>query len=257
MFRLFFIALMMCSFLVSCAGTKRTEEENAIKADLNLQIAMSYIKSGNYPLALKQLLIAEELNPKSEVVQVHLGFVYYLRESYELAEKHYQKALRLKPDFSEAKNLMARMYIDTNRYNQAEELLQQIIQDLTYQDFPKAYGHYGLLEFKRKKYSAAVPHLKKSLERDRENCETNVLLGRSYLEMDQLALAVPQLDKSIPFCMSLESDEAHYYSAIALYRAGQKSKSRFRFEELTKLFSNGKHYEKAQKMLEIIRKDSP
>lgn len=241
---------------MACAGSKRAQEESAVKADLNLQIAMSYMKSGNYPMALKQLLAAEEHNPRSEAVHIHLGFVYYARESYELAEKHYLKAIQLKKDYSEAKNLLARLYIETSQYQRAEELLQEILQDLTYEDFPRAHAHYGLLEFRRKKYTAAIPHLKKSLERDRESCDSNVLLGRSYLELNELTLAVPQLDKSIPFCQSLESDEAHYYSAIALYRAGQKSKARFRFEELTKLFPNGKNHEKSQKMLDLLKRET-
>lgn len=254
----FFSALLSVSVLViGLTGCISSGQKSNDAADLHLQIAMSHIKNGNYPLALKELLIAEEQDPKNARVQANLGLVYFLRERYDLSEKHYKKSLELDPAYTEAKNSLARSYIEIDKLNEAEPLLKEVLADLTYVGFPQAHANYGLLEFKRQNYSKAATHFRKSLQQDRENCYTQVYLGRSYLELNNLTLALPQLEKAVPFCREIEADEAHYYSAIALYRDNQKLKSRYRFEELTKLFPSGRHFEKAQKMLALIKKESP
>ena len=248
------VVLIFVLNLFSCA-TKNSAEKNET-ADLHLQIANEFLKKENYPLALKELLIAEDLSPSNPAVQANLGLVYFMRERYELAEKHYKKAISLKPDFTDAKNNLSRAYIEIGQYKLGEALLKNVLADLTYTDFPKAYANYGVLEFKRKNYTESITYFKKSLERDRENCFTQVFLGRSYLELKDVGIAVLQLDRAIPFCQQIDSDEAHYYSAIALYRDNQKDKAKFRFEELVRLFPSGYNIEKAQKMLELLKKDS-
>lgn len=244
--------LLTILIFVGCATSSPPEQSD--KAVLHLQIGNDYLKKENYPLALKELLIAEDLSPANPYIQANLGMVYFMRERYELAEKHYRKSISLKPDFTDAKNNLSRAFIEIGQYRQAEVLLKEVLADLTYVDFPKAYANYGVLEFKRKNYSSAITYFKKSLERDRENCFTQVFHGRSYLELKEIPFAVLQLEKAIPFCSQIESDEAHFYSAIALYRNNQKDKARIRFEELIRLYPSGYNIEKAQKMLELLKK---
>lgn len=240
-------------FFVGCATN--TDAEKSETAGLHLQIATEYIRNENYPLALKELMLAEELDPRNPAVQANLGLVYFMRERYALSEKHYKKAIAIKPDFTDAKNNLGRVYVEIGNYAQAEILLKEVLADLTYVDFSKAQANYGILEFKRQRHASAIVYLKRALERDRESCYTRVYLGRSYLELKEIDMASSQLDKAVPFCQQIASDEAHFYSAIALYRKNEKEKAKFRFEELIRLFPSGYNVEKAQKMLELVKKD--
>ena len=250
---LFRFVLILLGFLTVC-GCCTTSLEKREAAELHLQIATSHLKSENYPMALKELLIAEDLDSGNAETQAQLGLVYFLRERYELSEKHYRRALSLKPDFTDAKNNLARSYIELGQYKKAEAVLKDVLNDLTYNDFPRALANYGVLEFKRQNYPKAVEYFKKSLERDRENCYTQVFLGRSYLEMNELADAVKQLDRAVGFCLPIDNDEAHYFSAIAYFRDKQKEQARLRFEELIKLFPNGPNADKSRKVLDMINK---
>lgn len=247
---------MSLALVLINSGCTTTRENQKETAALHLQIATAHIKSQNYPMALKELLQAEQNDPTNPIVQANLGLVYFMRERYELSEKHYKNAIQLQPNFTEAKNNLARSYIELGKYSLAEPILKDVLSDLTYVNYLSAHGNYGLLEFRRQNYPQAIFHFRKILEKDRENCFSQVYLGRSYLEQKNLPMAVTQLERSIPFCSQTESDEAHYYSAIALYRDGQKIKARYRFEELIKLFPNGANYEKAQKMLAIVKKET-
>ena len=224
------------------------------RANNRVEVADAMIRAQNYPGALKELMTAESEDPKNASVQDSLGRVYFAREKYELSEKHFLKALQLQPNFTQARNNLARAYIETDRYTRAEELLKVAVEDLTFSDYQITYANFGILEFKRNNFPKAIMYLKKSLEKDRENCETQVYLGRSILESGDLEGAVTQLDRSVSFCSQADSDSGHYYSAIALYRAGQIDKAQLRFEELLSLFPNGPSHEKAQKMIDIIKK---
>ncbi len=247
---LLFVALS--TFFSACATGTRPEYRDT--AELHMQIAISHIQKDNLPLALKELLIAEDLDPRNPVIHSNLGLVYFLRERFELSERHYLQAISYQPDYTEAKNNLARVYIENGQFKKAEPYLREALEDLTYPEYAAIYANYGILEFKRKKYQSAKSFLKKSLESDRENCVTHVYLGRSFLELKELSPATDQLEKAISFCRPVGFDEAHYYAAVAFYRNNQRDRAMVRFEELIKIFPNGPHFEKAKQMLAIIKK---
>jgi Tfp pilus assembly protein PilF len=249
-----FFALAVCIFVLSSCATTHTDSE---RAKNRLDLAIALMKGESYPAALKELLTAEDEDPSNPFVQDALGVVYFKREKFELSEKHFLKALSLKPDYTQARNDLARSYIESGRYTKAEELLKKSLEDLTYLNYPQTYAYLGILEFKKNNFAKAIPYLKKSLEKDRENCETQVYLGRSYLESNDIESAITQLDHAIGFCTQAESDLGHYYSAIALYRGQQPDKAQTRFEDLIQLFPNGPNREKAEKMISIIKKGNP
>lgn len=246
------VLLLYALVLAGCATITSAESDET--ARLHMQIAVENIKNENYPVALKELLIAEKYSPNNPYVQANLGLVYFMREKYELAEKHYLKSISIKSDFTESKNNLARAYIEIGQYTKAKNLLDEVLADLTYSNYSKAQANYGILQFKLKNYPIAITYLKKSLEFDRNNCFTHVYLGRTYLEAQDTKVAIAQLDKAISFCEQINADEAHYYSAIAYYRDNQKEKAKFRFSELLRIYPNGAHSEKARKMLELIKK---
>jgi len=254
---LLFAVKIACLPLIMLANIScSTAPEKANKANTRLEIATGLMKNENYPAALRELLQAEEEDPENPGVQSALGAVYFHREKFELSEKHFLKALKLKPGYTQARNDLARAYIETGRYARAEELLKVAIEDLTYSNYHQTYANLGILEFKKNNFTKAIPYLKKSLEKDRENCETQVYLGRSFLESGDLQSAIAQLDRSVSFCSQADSDMGHYYSAIALYRGQYVDKALIRFEELVTLFPEGKNREKAEKMIALIKKGS-
>jgi type IV pilus assembly protein PilF len=174
----------------------------------------------------------------------------------DLSLLHYTRATELSPKFTEAKNNLARVYIEVKQYIKAESLLNQVIEDLTYTNQATAYMNYGLMRFNQKRFADAKVLFRKVLESDREYCFAQVYLGRSYLELGENQDAVVQLEKAAPLCLPRKIDEAHYFSAIAHYRLGQKDKSLLRFQEVTQLFPDGANFLSAQKMIQIIKKGS-
>lgn len=249
--RKFFSYFVLCVVFVGCASK---ESMNAEKADLRMQNGVAFIQNDNLPMALKELLIAEELDPNNPLIHNNLGLVYFLRQKLDLSIKHYSKAVELKNNFTEAKNNLARVYIEVKQYNKAEKLLNEVVADLTYGNLAGAYMNYGLMRFAQNRFLDAKTLFRKVLEWNREDCYGQVYYGRSFLELGETKEASEQLDKAAPFCVMDKIDDAHYFSAIAYYRLGNKDKALARFNEAIKLFPQGANRKNAEKMMIIIKR---
>lgn len=249
---MFLLRLCVVIFLISsCKSFNDRSEE---RAQLRLQLGNSYMNQGNYPLALKELLEAEKLEPNNPQIHNSLGLLYFAREKFDLSIKHFSHAYELDNKFTDAKNNLARVYIEVKQYSAAERLLKEAYTDLTYQFQIKTDMNYGLLEFSRGRFKEAKKYFKKVLQIDREDCFAQVFLGRSFLELKELIPAVDQLEKATSFCKAIGMDDAHYFAAIALYRNGDRDQSLIRFKEVINLFPQAKYREQSKKMIDIIEK---
>lgn len=246
------VALFLVTILLS--GCAMFGSQNAEKAELYLRLGISHIENGNLPFALRELLKAEEFDNKNPLVQNNLGLVYFLRERFDLAEKHFRNAVKILPSFTDAKNNLARTLIEKEQYAEAKVLLDEVLNDLTYASFDKAYVNLGLLWFNQKKFDQSIAAFQKALNLQTDNCIANSYLGRSYFEKKDYGAATDALDRAVGFCQNQLFDEPHYYSALAWYRSGNKAKAEARFVEIIKLYPDGKYREKAKSMLEILRK---
>ncbi len=246
--------LPVLAALLLTAGCSLFGPKDSEQADLYLRLGIAHIENGNLPYALRELLKAEEYDAGNPLIQNNLGLIYFLRERFELSEKHFRKAVELMPSFTEAKNNLARTLIEQEKYAEAEKLLNEVLNDLTYASFDKAFVNQGLLYFNKKDYRKSSSSFIKAIEIQPDSCIANSYLGRSYFELKEYSMATIALDKAIGFCQNQLFDEPHYFSALAWYRAGNKAKSESRFNEILKLYPNGKYRDKARSMLEILRK---
>lgn len=253
-FRLFaYFSVLIYMALTSGCISAATQDNKKI-AQLKMDVGVSYLQQNNLPLALKELQSALELDPSNPYIHNNLGLVYFLREKYELSSKYFEQAVSLDSRFTEAKNNLARVYIEMNLYSKADDILKDVTSDLTYTNINSAYFNYGLMHFRLKKYEKAKDFFFKILSDNREDCYTQIYYGRSLLELKILKTAAEQFDKATQFCIPVKVDDAHYYAAIAYFRLGQKTKSLARFQELVKIFPEGKLNIKAQQMIELIEK---
>lgn len=244
-----YLTILLLALLAGCATTK-----NAEKAQLHQRIGLAHYEQGNYPLALREFLMAERLNPEDPAVHNNIGLTYFMRERYDLSEKHVRKALRLNPKFTDARNNLARILIEVKKYDEAEKELEIVVNDLTYTGLDRAFLNMGLLYFNQQKFPKARDAFLKAVQEQRDNCTSNNYLGRSYFEMKQYLKASEVFDSAIGFCQKTSYDEPHYYSALTHYRLGNTDKAIARFEEIIRLYPQGQYRDKSRAMLEILKK---
>ncbi len=249
-FRSFSIALLVAFILSGCTSFRKNQET----AMLHAANGSSLYQNENYSLALKEFLLAEANDPDNATVQNSLGLTYFMKERYQLAIGHFERAIKLDPKFTDARNNLSRVYIEAGRYQDAERQLNIVTNDLTYPAQERAYINLGLNFFNQKKYEQAKNNFLKAINTQPDNCFAHTYYGRSYFEMKNYDASIAALDKAIEFCQKLLIDEPHYYSALSFYRAGEKEKSITRFQEVIKLYPNGKYSDRSKGMLNIIKR---
>ena len=214
----------------------------------------SQFENGNYPAALSDLLQGEKFDPENPAIQNNLGLVYFMRQRLDLSEKHLRKALSLNPKYSDARNNLARVLIEQNKFKEAEKEVRLVIDDLTYPSVDKAYINLGLAQFNLKNYTESKASFLHAINVVRDSCIANAYYGRSFFELKDYSNAATSLDTAIGFCQRALFDEPHYYSALTYYRLGNKEKAIARFSEIVTLYPEGKYRKKSKAMLEMLRK---
>jgi type IV pilus assembly protein PilF len=251
-FHRFLIFFVIISTLSACTTLDPRREE---LASVKMQMGVAELQRGDLPLALKILLEAEGINPRDPYIQNNLGLVYFFRKKFDLSILHFSKALDIDAKFTEARNNMGRVYLEIKDYKKAEKTLEPVVEDLTYSNFVSSYNNMGMAKFNLKKYSEALVFFTKSVESRKEDCFSQLYLGRSLLELKRNKLAASRLDLASYYCRQSQIDEAHYYGAIAYYRLGRIDLSLNRFNDVIKYYENGPNKESAREMIQMIEKD--
>lgn len=236
--------------LVSCETVPKNKEA----AQLHLQIGTAQLTGGNYPVAMKELQEARDLDPENEMIENNLGLVYFVREKFELAEKHLTLAIKLKPNYTDALNNLARVHIELGQNDLAIRELTKVLNDLTYQSAEKAWVNMGLAYFQKGEFQTAKNKFTEAIKLNRNHCLAHTLFGRSELELEDFNHATVELDKAIFFCKQNHFDEPHYYSGISYFRMGNKEKGIARMEEVIRLYPNGKYASRAKTMIDEMNK---
>jgi len=243
-----FIAVLVCFSVSGCQTTKNKEE-----AVLRLRNGSALLQQGHYPEALRELLIAEKLDPKDPNIQNNLGLAYFLREKYDLAATHLHEAIQLKPDYSEARNNYGRVLIEEGKYQEAIRELRIVIKDLTYSEPSRAWVNLGLAQFRQKQYDEAKKNFAEAIKLNREDCLAHTFYGRSLFEMGDYSEAAPALDNAVVVCRDQKFDEPHYFSGLTYYKLGRTSDAVSRMEEVIHLYPGSRYAKKAESLLQIMR----
>jgi type IV pilus assembly protein PilF len=238
--------------LVALLGGCSSAEDKRDEAQLHLRIGTAHLMKGHYPQALGELLEAESLDPNDAVIQNNLGLAYFVRKQFDEAEQHVSKALAINPRYSDAKNNLGRVYIELTRYDDAITVLNQVTRDLTYPSPEKAFVNLGLAYMKKGELNAALTTFKKSLEANNRFCPAYNYMGQTHFQQQKYQDAIDDFETALKLCNG-NYDEAHYWSALSYYKAGQREKAQARLEEVIKLYPDSEYAPKAKSMLKIMR----
>lgn len=118
------LALNACSFGAADSGPNVSDEA---KAATNLDLGLRYMELGQLETALEKLNYAVDLNSDDSRIHDALAVLYERIGKSEDAEKHFQKALKVKPDDASAMSNYGRFLCNKGQFAQGMTYLQQAI----------------------------------------------------------------------------------------------------------------------------------
>ncbi len=237
------------------SGCVSAREEKINRANLHLEMGNALFERGSYHQALAEYLKSDAMYEANPQLHNNLGLTFFMQNRLDLAKKHLNRALELDAHLTDARNNLARVQIAEKDFAAAEASMKSVFEDMTYSHPERAYFTQGLLNFENARYGKAREAFFKSLQLDRGNCFTATYYARSMLELKALDEAAEAFDRAAGLCVKMQNDEAHYYGAVTQFRLGFKDKAITRFEELLKLYPEGKFRGKSRAMIDLIKKD--
>jgi Tfp pilus assembly protein PilF len=149
---------------VSCASMSK--EERHQKATAHYQLGLSYLNDNNIQPAYVEFQKALEFNPENKDVLNIIGVIYLLKlENYQTAAEHFQRALAIDKNFSEASNNLGLAYEKMGRFSVAVESYKTALKNPLYRGAEKAFNNMGRAYYRAKKYNDSLDAYKEAIRR--------------------------------------------------------------------------------------------
>ncbi len=170
------LRLVVLAVALACAGcvtqTERvfTDPPSPDKAlKLRVELARQYIGEGDWDNAKRNLKQASAIDPTNAEVDEAFALVYQSTGEDELAEQYFKQAIRHKRDFSRARNNYAAFLYSQQRYKEAEEQLEYVVDDLLYGARAQAFVNLGLCRLQLDDPEGAEQAFTRALAMERVN----------------------------------------------------------------------------------------
>jgi tetratricopeptide (TPR) repeat protein len=223
------LALLGCLGLAGCGGPRKSSNV----AQVHYILGISYLQEQNVTLALKEFLLAEEVDPDDADIQASLGQAYQLKKAFDPAEKHYLRALKLRPDDPRLQNNLGSLYLDMKRWDEAGRYFQAAAGNLLFTNPEVALTGLGFAHYNQARYHEAIAAYKQALAQDARYVPAHYRLGEVYYAMDKLDFAIAAYLQAL----ALAPNEApiHYQLGLCYMKKNDKAKAVEAFAESIRL----------------------
>jgi len=140
------------------------------------------------------------LNPGFAQAQHGLGLAYYMLADWANALRHFQKALEIKPEYSEVMNSIARLYINDGKFHEAVPLLRKALDDVFLPERYLAESNLGWALFQIGEVEEGISRVKNALAQNDKYCIGYQYLGLMHQARKEFDQAVERLRKLVEIC---------------------------------------------------------
>lgn len=224
---------------VGCATTTSVKDHAA--AEVHYDIAVESMKHDDMRGALRDLLAAENKDPRLPQVQNALGLTYHALGRLDEALKHYHEAVKLKPDFSSAYNNMGTLLTDLGRYDDAIAAFKQALTNILYPTPSLAEGNMGWAYYQKGDTDKALRHLRNAVATNPKFCRGYEWLARIDLAINKPDGVVHSIEHFRKYCMAdhliaktIAPQYVHqmtYYLALGYLKQGNRDAARKAFSQ--------------------------
>jgi type IV pilus assembly protein PilF len=226
--RVFLACSLALAFVLSGCKHVPSEKEQQ-SADIHYNLGVQAQQGGNIQEALSEFQRAVEMDPDNADAQNALGILLHLSfHRHAEAIEHYQKALEVRPNFSEARTNLANVYLDQGQYDQAIKLYEQVLNDMVYATPFIAQGNLGWAYYKKGDTEKALENIKAAVTLNPNFCQGFRNLGEIYDETGKADEACKQFAIYREKCP--DDPEANMREGVCLAKQGQVDAAKQRLE---------------------------
>lgn len=233
-------------FLLSACVTETTNpvfnvevsEDEALEN--YLQLAIGYLDEDDLPSAKRHLSNASELDANNSEIFAIWGLIYAREGELGLADDNFRRALRLDRGNSQARNNYAAFLFAQQRFEDAYDQLERVVEDTEYPQRSQAFENLGIAALQLDRIEEA----ENAFLRARQ-INPNQL--RSVLELTAINLGQDKISEARTFWQN-------YLTLIQFYNLGHNARSLLIGAQLEQAMDNGT---RARQYGDILRTSFP
>ncbi len=245
-------ALLSLAFFVvisGCAGANPTKQPDYSARQLQ-NMGENYLSGGDTANALEYLTKAEQKNPGDPVIQYDLGLAYDQREMPDKALSHFEKALKIKPDYPEALNAIGSVYAKRGQVELARQVFQKAIDNPFYKTPEIAAYNIGRLYEKKGDLDRALTNYQLAVKFSPQFGMAWVRIGHIQEQLNMVDEARHSYGNAVKASPDLA--EAHLRYGIMSYQAGDMEAALSSLSRVGKLVPNTDMADEARRYLEKL-----
>ncbi len=235
--------------LVACVPVEDSQQTGK-KSDYHYMLGVSSLNEQNPTGALKEFLEAEKYDKKDPQIQDGLGWAYWQKQAYELAEEHFLRAIELSDNNPKYYNNIASLYLTMKRYDDAISAFRKAADNLLFDRPELAWTGIGLANYEKQDYAAAQRAYLKAIDLNPRYYEATYRLGQLYYNQDRPVEALDMFTRTIELAPGLT--DAHYWQGLLYMKLKEADKARLSFREVIRLAPQSDSARLATKYLKIL-----
>lgn len=241
---------LILSFIISGCATDRAFRERQARGFRDR--GEVYLAGNQTSKALEQFLKALEIYPDDPILHYDLALTYDMKGDLDKAEYHLKKAIKLKPDYSNAYNYLGFVYFRQGRVNEAIEAYNKALDNLLYLNPQDAHLNLGVAYLSLKQYQKAKVHLEEAIRLAPDFAAAYHSLGKVYEGLRQYDKAITSYEKAVEY--NPNYTEAYLSLGKLLYRSGERQKAIKAFDKVIRLDPGSDRAEEALRYLRALGK---
>lgn len=160
------------------------------EARAHQSVGIAYLKDGRIALAIRELQVAERLNPYDGYIQLGLAEAYRLNGRLQDAETHVIRSLDVNPNFQPARLTLSGLYVQMGRYQDAIKQARILADDPTFPSPWTALTNMGFAQLQLGQVDAARRSLQAAIQYEdrywRAHLDLGILEAKEGKRLDAL-----------------------------------------------------------------------
>lgn len=247
--RLIVPVVLLMALLSACTPTQGASPQQEAKSHYLLGI--SALAENNPTMALQEFLLAEKADSDDADIQAGLARAYLGKRAYDLAEKHFKKAIDLSDGAPQYYNNLGALYLTMERFDDAIIVFRKAAENLLFATPEVAWTGIGVAYFQKLDYAAAEKNYKKALDLNAGYFQAYYRLGELYYNQDRQAEALNAFAKTVELAPRFVLGQ--YWLGLTAMKAKDPVRARRAFQETIKLAPDSEQARLARNYLKILQ----
>jgi tetratricopeptide (TPR) repeat protein len=240
---------LVLAFILSGCATERAFRERQARGLRDR--GEVYLAANQTSQALEQFLKALEIYSDDPYLHYDLALAYDMKGDLDKTKYHLERAIKLKPEYSNAYNYLGFVYFGEGKVDEAIKYYHKALDNELYLNPQDAHMNLGLAYLSRQEYRKAMLQLEEAVRLVPDFAAAYNNLGKAYEGLGQYDKARFNYEKAVEF--NPQYADAYLNLGKLLYRSGERKRARWSFSQVIRLAPGAEIAMEAQRYMKRLQ----